>query len=320
MKNSEFKKKIKDIDQVNSPQLWELREVVGKLDYRKKVTITLEEDADVKCGHCGSTKFIKNGRKCDLQRYKCKTCNKNFNILTGSPLAKLRKKGRWLDFCECLKKGYSVRKSAELVKVDKNTSFKWRHRFLTNSNKLNATELNGISEIQETSFKFSEKGARPKLYPEKAGEDVYVITSQNRNMYVNNALVEKLTPDNIFVFNKELYKNDSLLLFNKMTLKNKFSKLQVEKSRMVVNEKICSKNNLIHIQNANAYNFDLHDWMIKFRGVATKYLHNYLSWFRELRELLMEPPIELILVRARSVEKHPYHPIIQTKPKNEDGG
>ncbi len=39
--------------------------------------------------------------------------------------------------------------------------------------------------------------------------------------------------------------------------------------------------------------------MIRFNGVATKYLHNYLSWFRELDEFNMETLPELILQRAK---------------------
>ena len=35
-----------------------------------------------------------------------------------------------------------------------------------------------------------------------------------------------------------------------------------------------------HIQNANAYTSRLKGWMLPFRGVATKYLPNYLGWRR----------------------------------------
>ena len=38
-----------------------------------------------------------------------------------------------------------------------------------------------------------------------------------------------------------------------------------------------------HIQNVNAYDSRLKNWMIHFHGVAIKYLTNYLGW-RRLRE------------------------------------
>jgi IS1 family transposase len=39
---------------------------------------------------------------------------------------------------------------------------------------------------------------------------------------------------------------------------------------------------VFHIQNVNAYHNRLKGWMDRFHGVATKYLENYLGWFRFL--------------------------------------
>ncbi len=36
------------------------------------------------------------------------------------------------------------------------------------------------------------------------------------------------------------------------------------------------------IQNVNAYDSRLKNWMMRFHGVATKYLNNYLGWRREI--------------------------------------
>jgi hypothetical protein len=37
-----------------------------------------------------------------------------------------------------------------------------------------------------------------------------------------------------------------------------------------------------HVQNVNAYHSRLKAWIRKFHGVATRYLKNYLGWFRAL--------------------------------------
>ena len=37
---------------------------------------------------------------------------------------------------------------------------------------------------------------------------------------------------------------------------------------------------VFHIQNVNAYHGRLKNWISRFHGVASKYLENYLSWFR----------------------------------------
>ncbi len=49
-----------------------------------------------------------------------------FNALT----ALIRHKDKWFDYEQAMVQGVSVRKAAVSCGVTKNTSFKWRHRFL----------------------------------------------------------------------------------------------------------------------------------------------------------------------------------------------
>ena len=53
-----------------------------------------------------------------------------------------------------------------------------------------------------------------------------------------------------------------------------------------------------HIQNVNAYDSRLKEWMIRFHGVATKYLHNYLGWRRLLERYQEGVTAELCLREA----------------------
>ena len=39
---------------------------------------------------------------------------------------------------------------------------------------------------------------------------------------------------------------------------------------------------IYHIQNVNAYDSRLKQWIKRFNGVATKYLESYLAWMRLL--------------------------------------
>jgi len=41
-------------------------------------------------------------------------------------------------------------------------------------------------------------------------------------------------------------------------------------------------NGAIHVQNANAYHQRLREWLAPFRGVASRWLPNYLGWGRML--------------------------------------
>ena len=44
-------------------------------------------------------------------------------------------------------------------------------------------------------------------------------------------------------------------------------------------------NGIYHIQNVNAYDSRLKQWMRRFNGVATRYLKNYLGWHRMMERL-----------------------------------
>lgn len=43
------------------------------------------------------------------------------------------------------------------------------------------------------------------------------------------------------------------------------------------------KEGLYHIQHINAFHSKLKKWMYRFNGVATKYLSNYMYWFKWLQ-------------------------------------
>jgi hypothetical protein len=55
---------------------------------------------------------------------------------------------------------------------------------------------------------------------------------------------------------------------------------------------------LFHVQNVNAYHSRLKGWMRRFRGVATRYLPNYLGWRRALDRHSEEIPPDRTLAMA----------------------
>jgi transposase-like protein len=300
---------IKELDKLKKlppREFWMLKLNQDKFDKTKIVTLTLEEE-NVKCGHCDSKDYVKNGRRNDLQRYKCKCCGRTFNQLTGTPLARLRMKGRWLNFSECLNKGYSVRYAASQVGVDKNTSFAWRHKFLKNSNKIFAKKLKGAVEIKETSFKYSEKGAKVIRHPERFGEDVFVLAMINRSRLSSTPLIEYFDQEHIQMNNQSKFCEDVICFSDTKKQTMEFIKNNKLKHLLVNNQ---SKTNYKHLNNVLLYIENLHYWMKRFRGVATKYLHNYLSWYRELDEYNQMVPKEDLLKRAKSSDSIPYRPII----------
>lgn len=112
------------------------------------------------CPHCGSEHVVRNGSASGLQRYKCCDCRRTFNALTGTPLARLRHKTKWLAQAELLRNGVTITQAAQQLKVARSTAFRWRRRFMAAPKTIQAQSLVGIAEADETFFLHSRKGQR----------------------------------------------------------------------------------------------------------------------------------------------------------------
>lgn len=112
------------------------------------------------CGHCGSAEFKLWGSASGLKRYHCGVCGRTFNALTGTPLAGLRSRDKWLDYARALVDGVSLRKAAARADIHLETSFRWRHRFLASAKDKKALAVTGIVEADETFILKSAKGSR----------------------------------------------------------------------------------------------------------------------------------------------------------------
>jgi len=53
---------------------------------------------------------------------------------------------------------------------------------------------------------------------------------------------------------------------------------------------------IFHIQHVNSYHSMLKNWMMRFHGVATKYLDHYLGWCNELKSKHITNPEELLKI------------------------
>ena len=150
------------LDDLNSKQKEKLSDVLLRKVEGNAVIKTLEKRVsdDGHCPHCKDDQFQKWGKAHGMQRYRCKNCMRTFNSLTATPLTRLRKKDKWLDYSEAMIDGLSIRKAAIKCGVDKTTSFRWRHRFLHKLKDRKDNSLNGIVEADETFFLEFFKGSR----------------------------------------------------------------------------------------------------------------------------------------------------------------
>ena len=304
MNNNKFKAALESFDDLNYSQLKKVKSKISAIEENKEVSIILDtEISKIFCPHCKTKDIYKWGRQTDLQRYKCKKCNKTFNSLTGTPLAKLKKRQQWLKYSKCLILGRTIRKSATFCNIAKSTSFRWRHRFLKGSNLLLPNSLNGIVEIIDQTQKISFKGSKnipdnPKI----KNKLITLIFLRNRDGKTFNSILNDFNLINLNKKVKPILPKDSLFCSDKKEIYLGFTKAHRYRHGYIdTSKKIFVKKEIIHINNIAKYQNDLNKWMLRFRGVATKYLKNYLSWYRGLESFNMKPSVNEILLRAKFI-------------------
>lgn len=82
------------------------------------------------CPHCASSRVSKWGCFRGRQRYRCGSCERTFSTFTRTPLWHLKRPDVWRTFLWAMDARASVRLSARLLGVHKDTTFRWRHRLL----------------------------------------------------------------------------------------------------------------------------------------------------------------------------------------------
>jgi transposase-like protein len=144
------------------------------------------------CPHCTSEHVVRFGKVKGRQRYRCKSCLKTFTDTTNTVLYRTRKGDEWITFVDCMFKGYSLRKSAEIVGVTWVTLFYWRHKLLSALTQMDFDHFEVIVEVDETYFLYSQKGQRgiTERKPRKRGgkskhrgishEQVCVLVARDR--------------------------------------------------------------------------------------------------------------------------------------------
>ena len=243
------------------------------------------------CPHCAGQDIVAWGRANGLARYRCKSCGRTFNALTKTPMARLRKKERWLDHAQAMLEGTSLAKAAERCGVHPTTAFRWRHRFLGSPALDKPKTLTGIVEADETFILESFKGRRSGLprRPRRRGgkakhpglyfENIPILVARDRQGATVDAVLPNVdsasiaaaldglvTPANRFVCDG----GKAIVAFAR--------RANIPVHLVPAPGKPSPEAPDLHINNVNAYHGRLKEWMRRFHGVATKNLPNYLGW------------------------------------------
>lgn len=165
MREGHFQVLMKQLSELTTSQRQRLEKQLTVSVEGERVHELIEQsvEEEVCCPHCEADRPRRWGCVDGLQRYRCRACLKTFNALTGTPLARLRHREKWLSYSKELAQGSSVRQAAKAVGVNRNTSFHWRHRFLALPQSQSPAQLTGIAEADETFFLQSFKGVKRGL-------------------------------------------------------------------------------------------------------------------------------------------------------------
>src|ERR687886_1988674 len=253
-----------------------------------------------RCPHCRATGLQRWGRASGLRRYRRATCRRTSNALTGTSLARLRKKACWLRHGEALAAGMSLTEAAARCGVHLTTSFRGRHRFLR-APAAAREALGGVVEADETFFRRSHKGSRrwrraeaplergPHRRGERAGkrglsaEQAPALIARDRAGHTADAVLPGLGADAIAAALGPVVAEDAVLCSDGAKAYAAFAAergLHHEPVDLAAGVRV--REGASHVQNVNAYHGRLKGWMGRLNGVATRYLPHYLGWRRTL--------------------------------------
>jgi transposase-like protein len=292
---------------LSASDLARLREWIGSIAHPAECIALIEQAARGRpCPHCSHPRAHRCGQASGLQRFRCLGCRRSYNALTGTPLARLRKKECWLPYLQCVLESRTVRDAARFVGVYRTTSFRWRHRFVPGAMRDRPARLTAIVEADETFRLESQKGSRRlNRKPRKRGgvakrrginrEHDCLLVARDRNGLTLDFHTGRgqVTAEKLHECLGPVLPADVLLISDSAASYRRFA-------QEAVNGKSGERaRGAIHIQNVNAWHSRFKSWLVRFRGVASRYLINYSGWQRLLDARRLTTPADWLRVAVR---------------------
>jgi transposase-like protein len=302
-----------DIASLTEYDLHDLFNYIGEIMAISTLTRNLPKDCRESrfasgsvCPYCKAESIIKHGKLNGRQRFKCKSCGKTFNDFSLSALANSKMPlTKWLEYAKCILLGYSIRKSASIVGVGVKTSFFMRYKILDAIRTyMGIGDIAGIIEMDETfvaeSFKGNQKKSGFTIPPKsrkrgkevnKRGiskEQVCIATTIDRN---NNIIMEMVCKGRIRSKDLERLYGEHLDEGSIICTDSHKSYIHFSKNQNIEHIQIKRghhKNGIYHISHINSLHSLFKGWLRPFNGVSTKYLSNYIHWFKWLQNFKAE--------------------------------
>ena len=258
------------------------------------------------CPKCQCKDVNKNGKTRGRQRYICKRCRCTFDEFTMSPFSGTNLGlDKWLKYCELMILGLSIRQCSTEIGVGVKTSFYMRHRILDVINlSLKNDMVEGIVEVDEVFIRHSYKGNHSKSTtfkmprePRKRGKgknDKKKRGISNDQICIETGIDRKGNIVMGAVCNGRITTNDIVRFFDGKIGEDVTFVVDSHKSYFSINKDLNVElkqvprgksmlDSVYHLQHVNSLHSGFKRWLMSFNGVSTKYISNYLAWFKFLQ-------------------------------------
>ena len=249
------------------------------------------------CPHCGSTRVEGHGtypRKDGSRqpRQRCRTCTRTFNVHTGTPLNWIKKRAEWQIMTATISRWMPVRRMAAALCVQVTTAFRWRHRLFAAVSPQPQPVLTGTVAASEAYVPYSEKGSRRPGGPGSVGAQsargIFPETGPSRfRRFVHGqpsfVLLACAGEQQAVVLTGAGRPSASLLKASLQPLLG--TRARVQAVGLAPYAQACR---LLGVPCAEAaqgrwlvdgLRRQFYAWLHPMRGVATRYLLHYVTWF-----------------------------------------
>lgn len=274
-------------------------------EYKNNLTL-IDMFKDIKvnnCPHCNGSNFIKYGKYKGIQRFRCtnEKCKKTFSPKTNTLFYNSKKSvDTWIKYLILMNNGKSLRECSSILNINLATAFFWRHKILITQIKNNDNLLKNYVEVSKIILKENFKGNRSAENYRK--EKIFVACGMDSNNTIISKPISRYTIS-LLAINKNFAKNidDNSIIsayndryFQVYAKKHNSSSMPLSKNKILdliqqlinnriinqkpdelntINEHMPRKSMFIH-----KFSLNIRIWLKRFKGVATKYLENYLNW------------------------------------------
>lgn len=274
-------------------------------------TLLIEEAPIICCPHCGSKLFVKNGNRSGLQNYKCRNCCRIFTSRTGTALHKIKKLEKFELYKTLMLDSYHpLKKIAKIVGISIQTAFDWRHKILSGT-RIEKDNFEGITEIDDVWFLYSQKGRKGLDYSRKrggskrAGDNDFqaklLITSDRKSKKdLSLVRIGRIRKSDIQRKISGKLSEDCILVSDKHRSISSFAKSEgIEHINFKASEHTAGGE--YHVQNVNNIASRLKSLINhSLRGVSTKYLQSYANWVKLKSTQKMKNKIGIDLIENKN--------------------